>query len=128
MPSKRPLGWERRSCSWATRQTTADGSSRIRTRVRADTGAVPLIMNYATGSGKRCIMKRREALIAALTLLFVWQVLAMVVNLAILPAPLKVFGVFFQELQNGLSNHFVFSLWRVFAGMALSVLGGGPIG
>ena len=73
-------------------------------------------------------MKRREALIAALTLLFVWQVLAMVVNLAILPAPLKVFGVFFQELQNGLSNHFVFSLWRVLAGMALSVVVATPVG
>ena len=73
-------------------------------------------------------MKRRELLIAALTLLLVWQVLAMVVSLPILPAPVKVFGVFFQELRNGLSNHFVFSLWRVFAGMALSVLVAAPVG
>jgi ABC-type nitrate/sulfonate/bicarbonate transport system permease component len=73
-------------------------------------------------------MKRRELLIAALTLLFVWQALAMVVNLSILPAPVKVFGVFFQELRHGLSNHFVFSLWRVFAGMALSVLVAAPVG
>jgi len=73
-------------------------------------------------------MKRRELLIAALTLLLVWQVLAMVVSLPILPAPVKVFGVFFQELRHGLSNHFMFSLWRVFAGMALSVLVAAPVG
>lgn len=73
-------------------------------------------------------MKRRDALIAALALLLVWQVLAMVVSLPILPAPVKVFSVFFQELRHGLSNHFVFSLWRVFAGMALSVLVAAPVG
>ena len=73
-------------------------------------------------------MKRRELLIAALTLLLVWQVLAMVASLPILPAPVKVFGVFFQEMRKGLSNHFVFSLWRVFAGMALSVLVAAPVG
>jgi len=73
-------------------------------------------------------MKRRDAFIAALVLLLIWQVLAMVVNLPILPGPFKVFSVFVQELQNGLSNHFVFSLWRVFAGMALSVLVSVPVG
>jgi len=73
-------------------------------------------------------MKRRDALIAALGLLLVWQILAMVVNLPILPDPFKVFNVFVRELQNGLSKHFVFSLWRVFAGMALSVLIAAPVG
>jgi NitT/TauT family transport system permease protein len=73
-------------------------------------------------------MNRRDALIAALALLLVWQALAMIVNLAILPAPLEVFTVFVRELGNGLSSHFVFSLWRVFAGMALSVLVAAPVG
>jgi NitT/TauT family transport system permease protein len=73
-------------------------------------------------------MKRRDAFVAALTLLILWQILAMVVNLPILPAPLKVFGVFARELQNGLSKHFLFSLWRVCAGMALSVLAAVPVG
>jgi NitT/TauT family transport system permease protein len=50
------------------------------------------------------------------------------VNLPILPAPLNVFRVFVQELQHGLLNHFAFSLWRVFAGMALSVLVAAPVG
>jgi NitT/TauT family transport system permease protein len=73
-------------------------------------------------------MKRRDAFIAAFGLLLIWQILAMVVNLPILPGPFKVFRVFVGELQNGLSNHFVFSLWRVFAGMALSVMVAVPVG
>jgi ABC-type nitrate/sulfonate/bicarbonate transport system permease component len=73
-------------------------------------------------------MKRRDAFIAALGILLVWQVMAMIVDLPILPAPFEVFRVFITELQNGLLNHFVFSLWRVFAGMALSVLVAAPVG
>jgi NitT/TauT family transport system permease protein len=73
-------------------------------------------------------MKRRDTLLAAFALLLVWQLVAMVVNLSILPPPLKVFSVFIAELQRGLLTHFVFSLWRVFAGMALSVLVAAPVG
>ena len=73
-------------------------------------------------------MKRHDALLAALALLLAWQASAMVVNLPILPAPLKVFSVFIRELQSDLLSHFAFSLWRVFAGMALSVLVAAPVG
>lgn len=73
-------------------------------------------------------MKRRDVILAAVALLLLWQVLAMIVSLPILPDPLDVFGVFVREVQNGLPNHFVFSLWRVFAGMALSVLIAAPVG
>jgi NitT/TauT family transport system permease protein len=73
-------------------------------------------------------MKRRDAFLTVLALLLAWQASAMVVNLPILPAPLKVFNVFIQELQNSLLSHFTFSLWRVFAGMALSVLVAAPVG
>jgi NitT/TauT family transport system permease protein len=73
-------------------------------------------------------MRRRDALLAALGLLLVWQISAMIVNLPILPGPFKVFSVFVRELGNDLPNHFVFSLWRVFAGMALSVLVAAPVG
>lgn len=73
-------------------------------------------------------MKRRETFLAALGLLAVWQVAALAVNLPILPAPFKVFNVLVQELQNDLLSHFAFSLWRVFAGMALSVLVAAPVG
>ena len=44
-------------------------------------------------------MKRHDALLAALALLLAWQVSAMVVNLPILPAPLKVFSVFIQNYK-----------------------------
>ena len=73
-------------------------------------------------------MKRRDAFLAALGLLLAWQIAAMVVNLPILPAPFKVFRVLVQELQHGLVNHFAYSLWRVFAGMVLSVSVAAPIG
>ena len=73
-------------------------------------------------------MKRRDALIAALGLLLTWQILAMAVNLPILPKPLEVFRVFIREIQNDLPSHFVLSMWRVFAGMVLSVLVAAPAG
>jgi NitT/TauT family transport system permease protein len=73
-------------------------------------------------------MKRRDAFLAAFVLLLVWQIVAIVVNLPILPAPFKVFSVLLKELRNDLLSHFAFSLWRVFAGMALSVLAAAPVG
>ena len=73
-------------------------------------------------------MNRRDTFLAAMGLLLAWQILAMVVNLPILPAPVDVFSVFMRELGNDLPNHFIFSLWRVFAGMALSVLLAAPAG
>jgi NitT/TauT family transport system permease protein len=66
-------------------------------------------------------MRRRDIVFATLGLVIVWQIAALIVNRPILPAPLEVFVVFFKELQNGLLLHFGYSLWRVFAGMALSV-------
>jgi len=73
-------------------------------------------------------MKQREILLATAGLLLVWQTTAMLVNRPILPAPWEVFIVFFQELGNGLLIHFGTSLWRVTAGMLLSVLVAAPAG
>ncbi len=73
-------------------------------------------------------MKRRDVLLAALALLAVWQVAAMIVNLPILPQPLEVLTVFFRELRKDMLIHFSVSLWRVTAGMALSVLVAAPAG
>lgn len=73
-------------------------------------------------------MKRRHVYLAALVLIIIWQILAILVNMPILPAPLTVFFVFVKELQNGLFTHFAVSLWRVTAGMALSVLVAAPAG
>lgn len=73
-------------------------------------------------------MKRRDVLLAAVTLLVIWQVAAMIVNLPILPPPLEVLSVFFRELGRDMLIHFGVSLWRVTAGMALSVLVAAPAG
>ena len=73
-------------------------------------------------------MKRRDILLAALTLLIVWQGFAMMVNLPILPQPGDVLRVFFRELREDMLIHFAASLWRVAAGMALSVLVAAPAG
>jgi NitT/TauT family transport system permease protein len=73
-------------------------------------------------------MKRRDVLLAAVFLFGVWQVLAMVINLSILPPPLEVLRVFFRELRGDMWIHFAVSLWRVTAGMVLSVLVAAPAG
>ena len=73
-------------------------------------------------------MKRRDVLFAAIALLVIWQVAAMIVNLPILPPPLEVLRVFLRELQKDMLIHFAVSLWRVTAGMMLSVLVAAPAG
>jgi NitT/TauT family transport system permease protein len=73
-------------------------------------------------------MKRRDILLSALGLVILWQVTALLVNRPILPAPWEVFIVFFQEMRNDLIIHFGVSLWRVTAGMMLSVLVAAPAG
>ncbi len=72
-------------------------------------------------------MKRRDIFFAALGLTVLWQLAAMLLQRPILPAPLEVFFVFFQQIKE-LSIHFVHSLWRVTAGMFLSVMISAPIG
>ena len=73
-------------------------------------------------------MKRRDVLWAAVALFAVWQVAALLVNLPILPQPLEVLCVFFRELRRDMLIHFAVSLWRVTAGMVLSVLVAAPAG
>ncbi|MBE0672825.1 MAG: ABC transporter permease [Anaerolineales bacterium] len=73
-------------------------------------------------------MKRRDVLLAATGLAVIWQVASMIVNRPILPAPWDVLVVFVKELSNGLLIHFGVSLWRVTAGMLISVLVAAPAG
>jgi len=73
-------------------------------------------------------VRRRDVLLATIALFALWQIAAMIVNLPILPVPLKVLSVFVRELRNDLLIHFVVSLWRVTAGMTLSVLVAAPVG
>lgn len=73
-------------------------------------------------------MKRRDVLLAAVALLSVWQALAMIIHLSILPPPLEVLRVFFRELRGDMLIHFAVSLWRATAGTVLSVLIAVPAG
>ncbi len=73
-------------------------------------------------------MKRRDILFATLGLIVIWQVAAMIVNRSILPAPVVVLVVFVQQLGKGLMIDFAVSLWRVTAGMLLSVAAAVPAG
>jgi len=73
-------------------------------------------------------MTRRDIGIASLGLLALWQLLAMLVARPILPTPVQVLGTFIEELQGDLPAHFMASLWRVVAGMLLSVITAVPAG
>ncbi len=73
-------------------------------------------------------MKRHDILFSSLGLIILWQITAVLVNRPILPAPWEVFIVFIQEMRNDLMIHFGVSLWRVTAGMVLSILVAAPAG
>jgi len=73
-------------------------------------------------------MQRRDAFYAGLGILITWQIAAMIVNRSILPTPIVVLVTFWKELFNGLPVHFLTSLWRVTAGMLLSVATAAPAG
>jgi len=73
-------------------------------------------------------VKRSGLLWAALAVGVVWWLLAALVDRPILPSPIIVLMTFVQELPRTLGLHFVASLWRVVASMALSVLLAVPAG
>lgn len=73
-------------------------------------------------------MKRKDLLIASLSLFLLWYLLAILVNKPILPTPYLVIKVFFAELSRGLVEHFLVSLWRVIASMLLAILLASPAG
>jgi len=73
-------------------------------------------------------VKKRHLLFAVVVLLIFWQVIAMIINRRILPAPIEVGMVFFQELQDELVSHFLASLMRVLSSTALAILVAAPLG
>jgi NitT/TauT family transport system permease protein len=73
-------------------------------------------------------IKRRDILIAILVVLLAWHVLSVVVNKPILPTPLAVGAIFIEELNKGLLEHFLVSLWRVVASTALAIAIAVPVG
>ena len=73
-------------------------------------------------------MRRRDILLAILALLLIWQLIAWTVNRPILPTPVEVAAVFIDELQDGLMEHFLVSLWRVIASTLLAIAIAAPLG
>ncbi len=74
-------------------------------------------------------MRKRELLIALAVLLLLWQILAMALNQPILPSPAQVAAAFAREIPRGeLTRHFLASLWRVIASLALSIALAAPAG
>ncbi len=74
-------------------------------------------------------MKRRDLLLAILTLLVAWQAAAWLLDQPILPSPLAVGFAFYDELIHGeLLAHLAASLWRVVASTALAIALAAPAG
>lgn len=65
---------------------------------------------------------------AALALLVVWEVVALIVQLPILPTPVAALRTFVHELSRELGRHFLVSLLRVVASIALAVVLATPAG
>ena len=73
-------------------------------------------------------MRRRDLFLAVIALLALWQLAAWLVNKPILPTPVEVARVFVSELQTGLLDHFLVSMWRVTARTALAIAVAAPLG
>lgn len=67
-------------------------------------------------------------IIAILVLLALWQSIALLIQRPILPPASEVLWVFLEELPRTLGQHFVVSLARVVASIALAILTAAPIG
>ena len=73
-------------------------------------------------------MSKKSVLLALVLLLLVWQGLAWIVNLAILPSPWVVGQALIHELGRDLPGHFLASFWRVFASTLLAIVFAAPLG
>lgn len=73
-------------------------------------------------------MNKRELLLGLLGLLILWQIAAWLVDNPLLPGPAEVAVVFISELNEGLALHFLASMWRVLASVALAILVAAPLG
>jgi len=73
-------------------------------------------------------MSSRKVFLAAVGIGLIWQLAAWIVDANILPGPGLVLATFVREIQSDLGAHFLASLWRVVASMALSVALAAPAG
>lgn len=73
-------------------------------------------------------MKRTSVLAAFVALILIWWLAALLFQQPLLPNPFLVLKIFFQEMPGDLGGHFLASLWRVVASMALAILTAAPAG
>lgn len=73
-------------------------------------------------------MKRVKYLLALLFIIIVWLILSLALNSSIVPSPLKVFQNLGRVFLAKIAVHAAYSLWRIAAGIILSVLIGVPLG
>lgn len=73
-------------------------------------------------------MRTRDLLLATFVILILWQIVALILQRDILPAPTVVLAAFVTQLPRSLGWHFLVSAWRVVASIALSVLLATPAG
>ena len=74
-------------------------------------------------------MRRRDLLAATAALLLLWEAAALLVNQPVLPSPVMVAVNFWTEMTRGeLWNHFLASLLRVVASMAMAIGLAAPAG
>lgn len=73
-------------------------------------------------------MKLRPILLMSFLLLVIWQILAMIINLVILPSPIMVLQTLIQEIFGDLGRHFLASFLRVITSMILAVALAAPAG
>jgi ABC-type nitrate/sulfonate/bicarbonate transport system permease component len=73
-------------------------------------------------------MRKRDVLLASLGLLLAWQLLALLINRSVLPAPWQVVRAFVQALPHDLGRHLLVSAWRVVASILVAVIAAVPAG
>lgn len=73
-------------------------------------------------------MRKRDILLAAATLVALWEIVALALAREILPPPTAVLAAFGTQLTRSLGWHFLVSTWRVVASIAISIALGAPAG
>lgn len=73
-------------------------------------------------------MRTKSVLLAFVLLIVLWQLLAWIVNLPILPSPVEVALTLIRELGRDLPGHFFASFWRVFISTLLAIMFASPLG
>jgi len=74
------------------------------------------------------MIRTKQVFWALVILIALWQAVAMVAQIAILPTPVSVFNATLVGLCHDLPAHFLASLWRVVASTFLAIIFAAPLG